>query len=219
VTYGNGTRAAHGYNAAGWVTGLVNATTGGTTLTSHDYVYDNVGNPTSLVDAGGDRTTWTYNAVNALRRERRNGTNAYDITYTYDAAGNRLTQLTGGVLATYAYDGSGQLTGINAGGTLTTFTYDADGNTLTQNAAGTRLTMTYGYENEMKTIQTAAGTVTVTYDGDLMRGKRQEGAATANYLWDGAQVLLETDSGGTTTARYTLAPFGYGDLISQWRPS
>jgi len=31
-------------------------------------------------------------------------------------------------------------------------------------------------------------------------------------------VLLKTDAGGTTTARYTLAPFGYGDLVSQRRP-
>ena len=33
-------QAVHTYNAAGWVTGLVNAKSDGTTLTSHDYAYD-----------------------------------------------------------------------------------------------------------------------------------------------------------------------------------
>jgi hypothetical protein len=40
ATHANATRAVHSYNAAGWVTGLVNAKSDGTTLTSHDYTYD-----------------------------------------------------------------------------------------------------------------------------------------------------------------------------------
>jgi RHS repeat-associated protein len=58
-----------------------------------------------------------------------------------------------------------------------------------------------------------------------MRRQRQEGAATANYLRgassrrDGAQVLAETDGSNATVARYTLAPFGYGDLVAQRRSS
>ena len=64
-----------------------------------------------------------------------------------------------------------------------------------------------------------AAAVTMAYDGDFMRRKRQDGNAVTNYLWDGAQVLIETDGGNTTAARYTLAPFGYGDLVAQRRSS
>ena len=77
--------------------------------------------------------------------------------------------------------------------------------------------MTWGYEDEMKTVQSGGATATMTYDGDFMRRKRQEGATTANYLWDGAQVLAETDGSNATVARYTLAPFGFGDLVAQRR--
>jgi RHS repeat-associated protein len=199
------------------VTQLVNAKSDGTTLTSHDYAYDSLGSPTSMVDSGGDRTTWTYDALSRLTRERRSGTNAYDITYTYDPVGNRATKLTGGVTTTYTYDAADELTVANAGGTRTTFTYDANGNALTQNAAGTWTTMTWGYEDEMKTVQSGGATATMTYDGDFMRRKRQEGATTANYLWDGAQVLVETDGSNNTVARYTLAPFRFGDLLAQRR--
>jgi RHS repeat-associated protein len=217
LTHANATRAVHSYNAAGWVTGLVNAKSDGTTLTSHDYSYDALGSPTSMVDSGGDRTTWTYDALSRLTRERRSGANAYDLTYTYDPVGNRATKLTGGVTTTYTYDAADELTAANAGGTRTTFTYDNDGNALSQNAAGTWTTMTWGYEDELKTIQSGGATATMTYDADFMRRKRQEGAATANYLWDGAQVLAETDGSNATVARYTLAPFGFGDLVAQRR--
>ena len=84
-----------------------------------------------MVDAGGDRTTWSYDVLYQLRREQRTGANGYDVTYTYDEAGNRATQLTGGVTTTYTYDGADELTAANAGGTRTGFTYDSNGNTLT----------------------------------------------------------------------------------------
>jgi RHS repeat-associated protein len=37
------------------------------------------------------------------------------------------------------------------------------------------------------------------------------------FLWDGENVLAETDSGGSTVARYTLGPELYGALVSQRR--
>jgi len=36
-------------------------------------------------------------------------------------------------------------------------------------------------------------------------------------VWDGQQVLTVLDQADDTQARYTLAPFGYGDLVSQRR--
>jgi len=70
----------------------------------------------------------------------------------------------------------------------------------------------------MLTVQPAAGgAATMTYNGDFMRRKREDASSTAKYVWDGAQVLLDTDAGDATVARYTLAPFGYGDLVSQRR--
>ena len=177
-----------------------------------------VGSPTAMTEANGDALTWTYDALSRLSREQRSGTNAYDLTYTYDAVGNRATKLIGGVTTTYTYDAADELALEDAAGALTTSTYDQNGNTLSRNVAGSITTMTWGYEDELTVAQTPAGArVTMTHDGTHMRRQRAEGASTAKYLWDGAQILLETDAGDTTVARYTLAPFGYGDLLSQRR--
>jgi hypothetical protein len=86
---------------------------------------------------------------------------------------------------------------------------------MLRNVSGTRTTVTWGYENELLVAQTAASLYTMTYDGDLLRRKRVEGATVWNFLWDGAQVLIETGSNNVTKTRYTLAPRGYGDLLTQ----
>ena len=218
LTHANGATAGYSYNAAGWVTSLVNAKSSAVTITSHAYSYDAVGNPVGMTEANADVLTGTYDALSQLTREQRSGDNAYDLTYAYDAVGNRLTKLTGGVTTTYTYDAASELTLEDAGGTLTTYSYDENGNTLVWNASGSRTTLTWGYEDEVLTVRPASGDpVTMVYDGDHMRRKREEGAATAKYLWDGAQILMDLDGSDATVARYTLAPFGYGDLLSQRR--
>ena len=71
---------------------------------------------------------------------------------------------------------------------LSAVTHDATGNTPSRNAA--------------------SAITTTTYAGTHMRRRREEGATTAKYLWDGAQIMLETDAGDTTVARYTLSLCG-----------
>jgi RHS repeat-associated protein len=102
---------------------------------------------------------------------------------------------------------------------LTTYSYDANGNLLAEQKpyAGTT-TFTWGYENELLTsLEPDGDLVTMTYDGDLQRRQRVAGATEINFLWDREQVLMELNAAGATAARYTLAPFGYGDLVSQRR--
>jgi len=78
-----------------------------TTLSSFLYSLDNVGNRTGVQEANGDVVTWSYDNTFRLTREQRSGANAYDITYTYDPVGNRLTQVSSGA-ATTSVDRSGR---------------------------------------------------------------------------------------------------------------
>ena len=55
------------------MTELSNRTSGGAVLSSFDYSYDNVGNRTGLVEANGNRVTWSYDNTDQLTRERRSG--------------------------------------------------------------------------------------------------------------------------------------------------
>jgi YD repeat-containing protein len=74
------------------VTGSVDAKSGGTVISRFEYELDPVGHRMGVTEANGDHVTWTYDAAYQLIREQRSGDNAYDIAYTYDPVGNRLTK-------------------------------------------------------------------------------------------------------------------------------
>jgi len=61
------------------------------------------------------------------------------------------------------------------------------------------------------------GRGTFAYDGDLRRRQAEAPGAWAGFVNDGENVLLETDSGGSTQVAYTLEPALYGNLVAQRR--
>jgi len=217
LTLANGAVTTYAYDAAGRLTLLRNAKSDGTTISSFEYGNDSVGNRTGVLEANGDRVTWSYDALYQLTRERRSGANAYDITYSYDPVGNRVTKVASGVSTTYSYDAANELTIENAAGTVTTYSYDANGNTTVKNAAGSLTTYTWEGENRLSKIESGDGVLTMTYDADGLRRKKQDSSATAKFIWDGQKVLLETDAQGSTVVGYTLSDDVYGDLVSQRR--
>jgi len=223
LTLANNATVTYSYDSASRITGVRSAQSGGTAVSGFAYTRDNVGNPTAAALANGDLMTFTYDDNHRLTREQRSGTNAYDMTYTFDAAGNRTTKLTAGVTTTFTYNDADQLTLQNAGGTLTTFTFDQAGNNTVVNANGTRTTYTWDMADRVAGIALSGGAlITMAYSATGLRRVRQDGSGTLKYLWDGQAPLMETDGDGTTIARYTCGtgvPAGgdYGPLVTQRR--
>ena len=86
------------------------------------------------------------------------------------------------------------------------------------NAAGSLTTHTWDLEDRMTKVEVAGGAVnTMSYDGDGKRRRTEDSDGLRNVIWDQENIALETDSGNSTVAQYTLAPQGYGNLISQRR--
>ncbi|MBM3472907.1 MAG: hypothetical protein FJX75_06535 [Armatimonadetes bacterium] len=219
LTYATGAYTTQTYDAVGRVTRLAHRKSDATVVETFEYAYDAVGNPTVLAEANGDRVTWTYDALNQLIGDVRGGANDYAHTYTYDAVGNRVTRVDLMSAGTYTYDAANQLQTIAHASDLTTYSYDANGNTILKDTGDALTTLTWGYEDELLTtiLQPSGMPVTMTYDGDLKRRKRAQANWWNTYVWDGQQVLTVLDQADDTQARYTLAPFGYGDLVSQRR--
>jgi RHS repeat-associated protein len=162
--------------------------------------------------------TWTYDDALRLTREQRSGTNAYDVTYAYDAASNITTKLTGGVTTSYTYNNAGALTVANAGGTLTTYSWDDAGNNTVVNANGSLTTYAWDDQNRLQVLELpSGGRVTQTYDHEGRRRQREDANGTVKFIWDGKQLLAELDSGGNTLARYTSGLDEFGPTVSQRR--
>jgi RHS repeat-associated protein len=219
MTHANGATAATDYDADGQTTAVRNLKSDGSTVLSiFTYSYDNAGNRTGVQEANGDRVTWSYDENHQLMREQRSGGNSYDITYTYDEVGNRLTKVDSGTTTTYAYDAANQLETEETPTARTTYTYDANGNTATIDAGGSVTTYSWDIENHVTKVELPGGTVnTMSYAGEGKRRRTEDSDGLRNIIWDGENLLAETDSGDTTVAAYTLAPQRYGEPVSQRR--
>ncbi|WP_159065800.1 RHS repeat-associated core domain-containing protein [Gorillibacterium timonense] len=143
----NGGTSAYQYNDAGQVTGIRHLGPGGALLEQLSYTYDPAGNlvhwerqkggsdednPSGATQQA-DIADYVYDALNQLTQvQKRNGTQT---SYTYDAAGNRLSKtVAGGGSAgteTYAYDPANKLTHWEKGSDYRDYAYDLRGNLLT----------------------------------------------------------------------------------------
>jgi RHS repeat-associated protein len=213
----NGTRASYVYDAADRLMRLANIAAAGTTISSFAYLYDLTANRTRVIEANGDRVTWSYDSIYQLTRELRSGVNSYAVTYSYDPAGNRLTMRDGGTPTTYAYDVANELSTAKNPTGPTTYAYDANGNQTKQTSPGPlRTTWTWDYENQLTTVLLSTGIRnTFMYNGDGQKIQRQASSGTKKLIWDCRNILLETDQNNVTQVVCTLEPVTFGNLISQ----
>jgi RHS repeat-associated protein len=66
--------------------------------------------PAVTAEIDGSLVSYAYDFTNQLKNEQRSGSTPYNTTYSYDRAGNRLTQNDTGVLTTYTYNQANELT-------------------------------------------------------------------------------------------------------------
>ncbi|WP_068786955.1 RHS repeat-associated core domain-containing protein [Paenibacillus phocaensis] len=141
-----GETSSYQYDPIGQLVGIEHRNAGGQLLEQLKYVYDPAGNITrkERQEQGNDEDRpldepkpadiedYTYDALNRLIEvQNRNGST---VSYTYDAAGNRLkkTQTVQGVpqVESYTYDLANKLTRWEKGTDFKDYTYDLRGNLL-----------------------------------------------------------------------------------------
>ena len=215
----NATRASITYDLAGQITKLANITNTSTTLTSFGYLYDGVGNRQRVVEASLDRVSWSYDHTYQLIHEARSGTNAYNITHTWDPVGNRLVQNVSGTRTTVTYDKANEIIYSLDGTGRTTFTFDAAGNQArTISPALARTTYVWDGENRLSKVSLPTSVInTMTYNADSLRVQKIDSSGTTNSLWDGRSILLDANGARVTQALYTLLPQVLGGPLAQSR--
>ena len=191
------------YDPASQVTNILHQLTAtNAQINKADYVYNNVGNRTSLTDKRGTQA-FGYDNLDRLTSASHPllGTPQ---AFAYDPVGNRTTggavvnagnQLTADATHSYQYDDNGNLTRktLLATGNYTQYTYDAE-NRLVK------------VEEFVAGNPTAAFTSTYRYDGLGRRIEKVANGQTKRYIYDGEDILLEYDGTNALQARYTHGP-------------
>ncbi|HEY4313325.1 MAG TPA: CARDB domain-containing protein [Pirellulales bacterium] len=210
---GNGTYTTYDYDADGNVLHLVNYAPDGSVNSRFDYTYNNLGLETTEATIDG---TWTYSydstgqLMHAVFASTNPSIANQDLTYNYDAVGNRTTTVTNGVTMVYTTNNMNEYTSV--GGVA--YTYDKDGNLLSDGSNS----YSYNALNQLTGIVNAQGVTSYTFNALGQRVASTFNGVTTTYLVDPSgtpDVVAAYDQQGSATSRYI---FGAG-LTSELTPT
>ena len=165
--------------------------------------YDDADRRTSVTYPNTNSVTYAYNAASELTSltYKQGATTLGDLTYTYDAAGNRIK--IGGTFVRSNIPPALTTTNYNANNQQTTFgtstqTFDLNGNLATVTDAGGTTTYTWNDRNQLTAISGPSLTASFTYDSFGRRTGKTINGTTTNFVYDGLNPVQEKNSGTVT---------------------
>jgi RHS repeat-associated protein len=166
--------------------------------------YDDADRRTSLTLPNGNSITYAYDAASQLTSltYKQGSTVIGDLSYTYDAAGNR-TKVGGALsrvtippaLSTVSYNANNQQTAFGTN----TETYDLNGNLSTVTDSSGTATYTWNVRNQLIGISATGFAASFTYDSFGRRTGRTVQGVVTNFVYDGLNPVQEK-AGATVTA-------------------
>jgi RHS repeat-associated protein len=206
-SYPNTVTTSYAYNNLNRLTTL-SVANGQTNLASYAYTLGASGNRTSVTEASGRTVNYAYDDLYRLTSETiANSANNGQISYQFDAVGNRLQRNSNVNLV------ANQTSSYDANDRLNSDVFDNNGSTKISNGKS------YNYDFENHLTSTSDG-ITVVYDGDGNRVSKTVNGLTTKYLVDtnnltGYAQVVEELQNNLVVKQYT-----YGlDLISQKQSS
>ena len=180
--------------------------------------YDDADRRTSLTYPNGNKIEYAYDAASQLTSitYKDDTTTLGDLTYTYDAAGNRIK--TGGSFARTNIPPALSTTSYNANNQQTTFaadtlTYDLNGNLTSVTDGSDTTTYTWNARNQLTGITAPSFAASFSYDSFGRRiGKTVQGVTT-NFVYDGLNPVQEKD--GSTVTANLLTGLGIDEFFTR----
>jgi len=194
-TNGNGTYTTYSYDNAGQLLNIVNHAPGGGVNSREDYTYDAVGQQVQAATLDG---TWNYSydatgqLVGAVFASMNAEIPSQDLSYVYDAAGNRVQTIVNGETTDYSTNNLNQYS--SAGDAV--YGYDDDGNLISKTEDGE--TWGYSYDTENRLV-----------------GVVEPDGKTTQYEYDALGNRIATVYDGERT-EYLVDPFGFGDVVGEY---
>lgn len=193
------------------------------TLVTTD-TYDPNGNPLTLLDPLGQTTTNGYDALNRLTSIDYSAAGTPDVTYAYDANGNRTAMTDGTGSTSYVYDEANRLTSVATPGPKTVgYRYDLDGNRVKLiYPDATAVTYTFNKADQLSSLADwASRQVSYSYFPDgMLQTVTQPDSSVASYAYDNARratgIVDQRNSTLNTQLAYTLDPVGNVTGVVEW---
>ncbi|KPK42916.1 MAG: hypothetical protein AMJ78_00720 [Omnitrophica WOR_2 bacterium SM23_29] len=189
-------------------------------LASYHYDYNSLHQLKKITDNSSNTYNFTYDDAGRLIHEDKQGSQGFSRDYTYDFAGNRLTETRDGQSITYICNDANQVTSRTSPSESISYTYNNNGNLIQQVSSLSGTTnYYYDYENRPWGIITPSVNTYYGYSGDGRRTSTNIGGNVVKYIYDGLIPLIERDASDNTLATYTknpLSPGGIGGMVSSY---
>ncbi|MDH4387152.1 MAG: RHS repeat-associated core domain-containing protein [Fimbriimonas sp.] len=131
--------------------------------TTEFYEYAGDGNVSAFRGSGRNKISYQYD--NLGRLSVIDYPNMTDTTFTYDAAGRRISMTDTSGQTSWFYDTVGRLTSLNQAGKVTSYTYNIDGSRATMTQPAGTTTYTYDQYGRFKSLKNPFDEVTeIGYD-------------------------------------------------------
>jgi RHS repeat-associated protein len=227
TTLPNGTRETRQYDDLGRLLAVEHMDAIGTVFSGFYYTLDATGRRLSVLDHGGNRTSYDYDALYRLTQESTFlSTNptvpSRTVQYVYDPVGNRLRRDDSlGGQTNYNYDEQNRLL-VAAGANRVTYAYDHNGNLTSWIAdSGDRADFGWNAENHPVQAQTSlAGTVSSVsyeYDDAGLRVAQTVNGTETRFMFDTLQALPELIEQYAPTGTVSVSYVHGRGIISQSR--
>ena len=166
-----------------------------------------------LLYGNGLRTSYTYDErsqLTGMESVLKDGRILHKASYSYDNAGNRITQSTDGRTEKYFYNNRNQLTELHREKDVVRYSYDPAGNLTEENyltADGTstkRLHYAYDVYNRNVSVTGDDFTQKNHYDAEGYRDSITEKDKVTNFVYQGGMLLHELDEDKNPARHYVL---------------
>jgi RHS repeat-associated protein len=182
--------------------------------------YDPAGNVATSTDPLGQTKTFGYDALNRLTSIDYSSAGTADVSYAYDAHGNRTSMTDGTGVTSYAYDETERLISVTSPGPKSVgYRYDLDGNrTKLIYPDGTAVTYTFNKGSQLASLQDwGSRSVTYTYWPDgLVKTATNPDASVATYDYDNSRRLVDVSHAraGTGISEHAYQLDAVGNVAS-----
>ena len=183
--------------------------------------YDPNGMSLVATDALSRTKTNTYDALNRVIGINYSDAGTPDVTFDYDANGNRTSMVDGTGVSSYVYDESDRLLSVTSPGPKTIgFRYDLDGNrTKLIYPDSTAVSYTFDKASRMTSLQDwASRTVGYGYDPDgALKTATNPNGTTATYSYDNTRRVVDIvhKLGSTVFDRRTYGLDAVGNVTAE----
>ena len=211
---GNGASTTYRYDAAGRETEILNRNADGTVASQYDYTYNANSRVVRTATTDG---TWTYgyDAAGQLTAGTFASTDpgiaSQALSYTYDGAGNRISQAINGITTAYAVNSLNQYTRVGG----TTYLYDRKGNQIAKTDSTGTTNFTYDRDGHLVSTSGPGGTITFSYDAIGNIVSKNESGISTTYVNDPLSMIVGGQLLSSPAQVYgaggkVLVTYGYG---------